>query len=114
MEDNKNNKLKEASKEYVKRELEKHNFINFHGADSVEKAFINGGKWQLSNMWVSITKELPKNSENVIIMSKDGYVSVGSYDSTYKTWIEIPTGNSYPISWVAYWMVRPKLSIKKK
>ena len=72
------NKLEEAAREYIRQELERRNYINFHGSTPVENAFLAGAEWQKNNMWISVKEELPDVDKQCFVITKNGKCSVSN------------------------------------
>ena len=93
------NKLEEAAREYIRQELERRNYINFHGSTPVENAFLAGAEWQKNNMWISINDRdtaIPNDKDILIRMSNgevrrynEDWESEFALDGTVSHWMPI-------------------------
>ena len=75
--------------------------------------FIEGAEWVLSNQWVSVEDELPKDKQNVFIRLADGRSTSGWYSHSIEEWFisigEIG-GDDCLYERVTHWMPIPPLA----
>ena len=104
------NKLEEAAREYIRQELERRNYINFHGITPVENAFLDGAEWQKNNMWISVDEDLPYVGKQCFVITKNGKCSVSNmyipkdcYGNVLggKEWKGSPSFKESIVAWMA-------------
>lgn len=72
--------IEEEARVYVSEESENNGFYNFHGCESVERAFVAGASFILhQNRWRKVEEELPEDNSRVLIKSKAGRVYLSCY-----------------------------------
>lgn len=91
--------LEEAAREYIRQELERRNYINFHGSTHVENSFLAGAEWQAKQSpWISVEDRLPEDglidpiawnvTNSVVALTSNGnaIVTKRRWNCTLKTW----------------------------
>lgn len=79
--------LEEAAREYIRQELERRNYINFHGSTHVENSFLAGVEWQArQSPWISVEDRMPETNRSILIKTDHGAIFNGEYNDDHKTW----------------------------
>lgn len=85
-------KIEQAAKEYCEKEIPSLKSMHF----TISSAFEAGAEWALANQWHEINKELPKETENVLVLYERQIPIIGKVDSeiikelNITHWCEIP------------------------
>ena len=91
--------LEEAAREYIRQELKRRNYINFHGSTHVENSFLAGAEWQAKQSpWISVEDRLPEDglidpiawnvTNSVVALTSNGsaIVTKRRWNCNLKTW----------------------------
>ena len=85
-------KIEQAAKEYCEKEIPSLKSMHF----TISSAFEAGAEWALANQWHDVKEELPKETENVLVLSERQIPIIGQVDSEIIKelniihWCEIP------------------------
>lgn len=94
--------IEEEARVYVSEESENNGFYNFHGCESVERAFVAGASFILhQNRWRKVEEELPEYKDNDYQVL--GLLKNGEYETIWVIKDSIPQIEVFAYHGVTEW-----------